>query len=78
MVMPQRLKDVKMPNKILKDWHEKNKWFGKNKIRTKHAILAHELLVLAGIKPTTKKYLNLIDAHMKNLKYHRLDRIQRD
>lgn len=63
-------------SKKLKEWHEKNKWFGKNDIKTKHAIVAHELLVGAGVKPNTKKYFYLLDYHMGNLNYFRLDKVQ--
>jgi hypothetical protein len=65
-------------NKKIKEWHQRNKWFGKNRIKTIHAVLIHDALVLAGIKPTTKKYLSLIDFHMKNLAKHKLDRITHD
>ena len=65
---------MKIKSKKLRDWQEKNKWFGKNEHKTTHALIAHDLLIMAGINPKTIRYLKLIDYYMDALNYHRLDR----
>jgi hypothetical protein len=55
-------------------WHAKNKWFGKNIVKTRHALIMHEILIEIGIKPTTIQYFNLIDKYMEHLNYFRLDK----
>ena len=65
-----------MRKKDLKEWNEKNKWFGEDEHKTKHALLVHETLVKAGINPTSRRYLYLIDFYMDGLKHMNLDKGQ--
>jgi hypothetical protein len=49
------------PDKKALAWHEKNKWFGKQKLKTKDTLALHAVLVEAGVNPKGPKYYRLID-----------------
>ena len=48
------------PDKRALKWHEQNKWFGKQKRKTKDALALHTVLVEAGVNPAGPKYYKLI------------------
>ena len=51
----------KTPDNRALAWHEKNKWFGKEKRKTIDALALHTVLVEAGVNPKGPKYYRLID-----------------
>ena len=60
----------KTPDNKALAWHEKNKWFGKQKRKTLDALALHGVLLEVGISPRGQKYYRLIDRffELKNLK----------
>ena len=59
--LKQILFNKTQPDKKALAWHEKNKWFGKQKRKTKDALALHAVLVEAGVNPKGPKYYKLID-----------------
>ena len=59
------------------EWHKNNKWFGKDKLKTTHALIMHQMLIEIGIKPSTLIYFKLIDKYMSHLNYFRLDTVEK-
>lgn len=59
--LKQILFNKNIPDKRALKWHEKNKWFGVQKRKTKYALALHAVLVEAGVNPKGPKYYKLID-----------------
>jgi hypothetical protein len=72
--IPTDITNKPKPTKKAVSWQDKNKWFGKNKFKTLHALIIHEVLVSAGVSPNTKNYYEGIDKYMGYLKSYGLDK----
>jgi hypothetical protein len=63
--LPQRGESMPPPSEKAKQWAQKNRWFGNDKVMTNAAWTLHEDLVGRGVDVDDDNYYNEIDRQMK-------------
>lgn len=64
----EKRNEIVKPDRKAIAWQKKNRWFGKDEEFTTLALGLHEVLIIAGINPTSTKYYKLIDYYMDGVK----------